>query len=174
MRFIFLLLGVFAFAQTAAAQAPPVEAFGRLPAVSDAAISPDGARLALAYRPAGQSLVRVVDLDRGEGVLSAAIGEESTLHDVGWVDEQRISYLIRRTFRPDQVLPNGVRFAGAPRRVDFYRYGVVDVATRRAQLLTTNENNPWQDQGASLIAPIEGDPGFRAHDRARAWHRNPP
>ena len=82
------------------------------------------------------------------------------LHDVGWVDDQRVNFLLRRTFRPDQVLPGNVRFAGAPRRVDFYRYGVADVTSRRTQLLTINEDDPWQDQGASLIAPIEGDPGF--------------
>ena len=45
MRFLFLLSVTMAFAQPAAAQAPSAEAFGRLPAVSDAAISPDGATL---------------------------------------------------------------------------------------------------------------------------------
>ncbi len=160
MRVLVLSLATLAFAQTAAAQAPPVEAFGRLPSVSDAAISPDGSRLALAYQPADQSFVRVIDLDRGEGIYSAAIGEQSTLHDVDWVDDQRVSFLLRRTFRPDQVLPTNVRYVGAPRRVDFYRHGVADVTTRRTQLLTTNEDDPWQDQGAALIAPIAGDPGF--------------
>jgi hypothetical protein len=160
MRVLFLSLAIIACAQTALAQAPPVEAYGRLPAVEDAAISPDGSMLALAHRPADQALIRVMHLDRGDAVYTAAIGEQSTLHDIGWIDDQRVSFLLRRTFRPDQVLPDNIRFAGAPHRVDFYRYGVVDITSRLTQMLTINETDPWQDTGAQLIAPIEGDSGF--------------
>lgn len=160
MRVWLLSIVMFACAQAAAAQAPPVEAYGRLPAVEDVAISPDGSMVALAHRPEDQALIRVVHLDRGEGVYTAEVSEQSSLHEVSWIDDQRVTFLLRRTFRPDQVLPGNVRFIGRPHRVDFYRYGVVDLSTRRLRMLTINETDPWQDQGAYLIAPIEGDVGF--------------
>jgi dipeptidyl aminopeptidase/acylaminoacyl peptidase len=160
MRSILCVLALVLMSSPAAAQQAPVEAYGRLPAIDDAAISPDGVRLALAVSVDGQSQVRAIDLERGAIVYAAAVDEESTLQSVDWIDDQRVSYLLRRTFHPGSVLPGYIRYSGAPRRVDFYRYGFTDLERRRSQILTVNEDNPWQDQGARLIAPIEGDQGY--------------
>jgi dipeptidyl aminopeptidase/acylaminoacyl peptidase len=163
MRAVLLALTLaVCVALPAHAQAPPpVEAFGRLPAIADAAISPDGTRVALAMAPLnGVPFISVFDLDARTIVYTARVEDGVQLRGVRWADDRRVSFLISQTFHPGQVLPDFVRFRGRPRRVDYYRTGVVDLATREMRLLTTNESEPWQDMGSRLIAPIEGDPGF--------------
>lgn len=158
-RFIVLALA-WNLASPAFAQTPPVEAFGRLPAISDVAISPDGTRVALARNEPGGSVLQVVNLDRGEQVAAERVEEGVRLLGVGWIDNERVSFLLNRTFRPRDALPDYVAFRGAPRRVDYYRNGVLDVPSGRIRLLTTNPNAEWADTGSALIAPIEGDPGY--------------
>jgi dipeptidyl aminopeptidase/acylaminoacyl peptidase len=155
------VLASWALAVPAAAQTPPpVEAFGRLPAVADAAISPDGRRVALATNQSdGQSAVLIVNLDRPSERTGYAAGEDMQLRGVTWADNERVAYLVSQTFHPGQVLPAGMYFTGRPRRIDYYRWATINTTTGRAEVLTTNEENPWADQGASLISPIEGDPG---------------
>jgi dipeptidyl aminopeptidase/acylaminoacyl peptidase len=161
--FLCALLGSLALALPAAAQtAPtPVEAFGRLPTIADAAISPDGRRVALATNQSdGQSAVLIVNLDQTSERTGYAAGEGVQLRGVTWADNERVAYLLSQTVHPGQVLPYGVRFNGRPRRIDYYRWVTVNLTTGHAEGLTTNRENPWADQGASLISPIEGDPGF--------------
>jgi hypothetical protein len=160
VRHFLFAVGFACAAGAAQAQPAPVEAYGRLPAIGDAAISADGRRVAMVVTPQDQALVSVVDLEQRAAIYSAAVEEDSTLHEVGWVDDQRVNFLLRSTFRPGAVLPAGMRYVGAPRRIDFYRHGIVDLGTMRSRLLTVNPADPWQDQGARLIAPIEGDPGY--------------
>ena len=147
--------------QPALAQTPPpVEAFGRLPAVSDAALSPDGSKIVLARFEGGSAQVRVIDIDRRSIVYAAQMGDRDRLRGVGWADDGRVSFIASRAVRPGEVLPGGMRFVGSPTRVDYYRTGVIDLATRRIEMLSTNPNEPWADQGAQLIAPIAGSPNM--------------
>jgi hypothetical protein len=150
-----------AFAQSALAQSPPpVEAYGRLPAISDVAISPDGRHIVLARNSEGASGIQVVSVDANEQVAAAGVEEGMRLRGVGWSDDERVTFLVSRTFHPNDVLPEYMRFRGAPRRVDYHRYGVFHLPSRDIRLLTTNDNMQWADQGSRLVAPIEGDPGF--------------
>ena len=150
---LFCCLATSARAQTAP---PPVEAFGRLPAISDAAISPDGSKIALAMSAPEGAFINVLDIDARRSIYRGAVPAETQLREIGWADDGRVSFLISRTFHPGSVLPANVRFQGSPRRVDYYRSGVVDLATRDVELLTTSDEE-WQDQGSRLIAPIAGD-----------------
>lgn len=138
----------------------PVEAYGRLPAVMDAAISPDGQKVILARSLGGQSAVQVYDVARNQTERTATVDGEVRLRGVSWIDDNFAAFLVSRTFSPTEVLPGNYRYRGAPRRVDFYRNGVLNLETGRIEMLTTNEAQPWADQGARLIAPIEDDPGF--------------
>lgn len=156
-----------AFALTAAPSALaqnqiPVDAFGRLPAVADAGISPDGRRVALATTNAeGASIVLVVDLENTSSRQGYAVGEGQQLRGIAWVDNQRIAYEVTQTFHANSVLPDGFRWrGGSPGRVDYQRNGVINVATNNAVTLTTNPRNAWADYGSTLIAPIAGDPGY--------------
>ncbi len=148
------------FSANAVAQPAPVEAYGNLPAIADAAISPDGSKVALALFDSGRSGIVVHDLNQQRRVFQIGVGEDQQLRGVGWADDGRLTYVISRTFHPGQVLPVGYYYEGRPRRVDFERTGVIDLASERAELLTTDEDNPWRDRGAWLLAPIAGEPGF--------------
>ena len=116
------------------------------------------ARLRSPCRRLKAPIINVVDLNSRRSVYSAAVAENTQLRGIGWADDGRVSFLISQTFHPGSVLPFNVRFRGSPRRVDYYRTGVVDLATEEIELLTTNDEESWQDQGSYLIAPIEGDP----------------
>ena len=113
------------FAQSVAAQTPPpVEAFGRLPAVADAAISADGRRLALATsQPDGREALVIANLDQMSDRTGYAMGDRQQLRAVGWADSERVTYLLSQTYQPNEVLPSYVRFIGRPRRVDYWRWG---------------------------------------------------
>jgi dipeptidyl aminopeptidase/acylaminoacyl peptidase len=145
-----------AFAQT---PPPPAEAYGRLPAISDVGISPDGRRLALALSNLeGQSSVAIVDLDDVSASTSFALHERDQLRGVGWADDRRVAFLVSQTLHPGDVLPPGMRFTSGIRRIDYWRNGLIDIETQRVTYLSTDEQY-YRDQGASLHAPIEGDPG---------------
>lgn len=137
---------------------PPVEAYGRLPAVSDAALSPDGSKVVLARFEDGRAQVQVIDLDRRAIIYAGQVGEGDRLHSVGWAGDGRVSFVASRAVRPGEILPGAMYFVGAPSRVDYYRTGVIDIASQRITMLSTNPDRPWDDQGARLIAPIAGNP----------------
>jgi acetyl esterase/lipase len=146
-----------AFAQDAP---PPVEAFGRLPAVRDAAISADGSMIALAISQGDQSIISIVDVNSDRRVYAGVVEEGSQLRDLRWADETHVAFVLTKTFRPGEVLPPEVRFSGRPRRVDYLRTGVLNVETHSIRLLTLNPRRTWADGGSLLVAPIEGDSGF--------------
>lgn len=162
MRAVVLAVGLALFPVVASAQTPPpVEAFGRLPAVADAAISPDGRRVALAMSPAdGAPFINVFDLEQRQSIFAARVDDLTQLRGVGWTDNEHVSFLISRAFSPQEVLPGNIQFSGAPRRINYFRNGIVDLATGEMRILIPNDREQWQDAGTALIAPIEGDPGF--------------
>lgn len=162
-----LLCANWAGAQTPASDqitipAPPaVEAFGRLPAVADAAISPDGRRIALAEsNTEGLTWVSVINLDNPSERSTYGLPSETQLRSVGWIDDNYVSFVIDRTYRGNQIpLPQGYT-AGALRRVDIFRAGVINLRSGDPRVLYTDPENPWADWGAGLVAPIEGEPGY--------------
>ncbi|MES1156424.1 MAG: S9 family peptidase [Alphaproteobacteria bacterium] len=140
---------------------PPVEAFGNLPQVDSVAMSPDGTRVAMALSMNGQPSVAIIDVQSGHA-MRAAVDDKAELRSVWWADNNRVAFIVSRTFQPGQVLPDGMRFVGAPRRVDYFRNGVLDLASHQSRLLSVNndDENQWQDMGSTLVAPIEGDDGY--------------
>ena len=163
MRFSMLCAAAAALmASAAAAQTapPPVEAFGALPMIDDASISPDGTKVAMALTVNGVPGVTVFDLARRQRIFGAGVEAGTQLRSVAWADDQRVTALLSQTFRPGDVLPPWVRFMGAPRRVDYFRNAVFNLTTQRWKMLSTDQDDAWSDFGATLLAPIEGDPGY--------------
>ena len=161
-----LRAGILAFAALlsfvfpAVAQTPlPVEAFGRLPQAADAAISPDGSKIALARNDENGASVVIINVDTQQREFAARVPDGVQLRGVGWASDRYATFLISRAFAPGAVLPDSVRYRGAPHRVSLWRNGVVDLTTRQMRLLSTSDE-AWRDDGASLIAPIEGEPAF--------------
>lgn len=159
------ILAAIAFwllALPAAAQTIPVEAFGRLPAVADVALSPDGRRVAIASsNVAGEGSVIIVDLENAAQRQTYGVGGDMKLRGIGWADNERVTYVVSQAFHANSVLPDGFRWrGGSPGRVEYMRNGVINLNTGRAVILSTNPENAWADYGSQLIAPISSDPGY--------------
>lgn len=144
-----------AWAQTAPPRAP-AEAYGRLPAISDAAISPDGARIALAEsNPAGLTWVSVVNLDNPNERSTYGLPDQTQLRAVGWIDDGHVSFVIDRTYTVGQIpTPNGIRWSNPHWRVDVFRWGVISLESGEPRILYTDPEDHWADWGAALVAPI--------------------
>lgn len=150
------------FAMTQTATGAPPEGYGRLPAVSDAAISPDGKRVALAESNIdGLTWVSVVNLDNPSDRKTFGLPSRTQLRSVGWVDDAHVSFILERTYRTEQIrLPGGLQWSGPSRRVNIFRSGVINLETGTPRMLYTDPENDWADWGSALVAPIAGDPGY--------------
>lgn len=162
MRALVAAIWAVVLASPVFAQPAPVAAYGRLPAVADAAISPDGRRVALAESNAdGVAWVSVVNLDNSSERTTYGLPENTQLRAVGWIDDSHVSFLIDRVYRSAQIpIAAGLEWRGPSRRVDIFRWGVIDLAENRPRMLFTDPENEWRDWGAELVAPIDGDAGF--------------
>jgi dipeptidyl aminopeptidase/acylaminoacyl peptidase len=157
-----------------AAGPPPPEAYGRLPAIGSAAISPDGKRLALQIGYEFQSAepereltaFRVLNIDSGafEQTLTPPAG--NTLRGAGWADEGRPYYFVSVTGFQRDALPASWPITMRGGRVEFWRTAVVSLATNKGTVLMSDPEHRGNFSLTALIAPIEGDPGYA---RMIAW-----
>src|SRR5690348_1689012 len=97
-----------------AADAPlPAEAYGRLPAIGSAAMSPDGKRLALSvgyeYHAAEPdrelTAFRVLNIDSGAFEQTLMPPRGNTLRGAGWADEMRPYYFVSASGRVRDAYP---------------------------------------------------------------------
>lgn len=85
---VLLLAGLTAGLSAVSALAAPVEAYGRLPAIEDVAISPDGARLGLIVSDGTARKIAVREL--ATGVTQVLDGQGAKLRDVRWADNDHL------------------------------------------------------------------------------------
>ena len=156
--------GMHVQAQPAAATPLPAEAYGRLPEISDAALSPDGTKVVLAVSDAtGLQAYKVHATNDGSLLRVAPVGgvgreeERTVLRSVGWASDAYLSYLMSATFRADRVLPDNV-FAPGVTRIDLWRSAIGDLAGKRDYFISRKESSDWGLHLAGLIAPLEGAP----------------
>jgi dipeptidyl aminopeptidase/acylaminoacyl peptidase len=157
-----------------AAPPPPVEAYGRLPAIGSAALSPDGKRVALSvgyeYRASEPdrelTSLSIIDIDTGKVERSLAPPPKNTLRGVGWADDKRAYYYVSGTGRARDLMPASMPIMVAGPRVEFFRTGVLSLDTGAMTLLLVTEGTMGNSALTNLSAPIEGDPGF---GRMVAW-----
>ncbi|MGD2133743.1 MAG: S9 family peptidase [Maricaulaceae bacterium] len=143
------------------AQPAPVEAYGGLPQVMDAAISPDGNLMILAMTLDDVSYFQIIDLNDGSQVRSAGMRDDDQLRGVGWAEDGVAALHYSRAFSPGQALPYYFRFYGSPDRVELSGVAVFDVEDGDIRPLTIDTSDPWRNLlGLRLVAPIEGDPGY--------------
>ena len=172
-----VLVTAIAFMCAHAAQGatpPPAEAYGRLPAIGSAAISPDGKRVVVsvgyefrASEPDRElTSVSVIDLDSGKVERTLAPPEKNTLRGVGWADEKRAYYNISSTLRARDLMPVSMPIMTLGPRVEVVRTGTLSIDTGKMTLLMMDEGNRGNSSLTRLQAPIEGEPGF---GRMVAW-----
>ncbi len=177
MRIARLVAAVLACAGLSAVHAaspPPAEAYGRLPAISSVALSPDGKRVVLSigyeYRSAEPdrelTSLSVIDIDSGKVQATLAPPPKNTLRGVGWADEQRPYYFISSTGRASDAWPASMPIMFKGPRVEWFRTGVLSLDTGASTLLMQDSGTRGNSALTNLQAPIEGDPGF---GRMIAW-----
>lgn len=149
-----LFVAASASAQTAL---PPVEAYGRLPAISGAAISPDGTRLALAISSNDLTAIRIFNLQTNAAEHTFTSPEGFTLRAVSWADDERAIFIVTQTVRVAGLLPDRVQWNGPP-MVEYSRAIVLTVADGRTRTIEIDEEHPWLHNAGGISAPIEGDP----------------
>jgi dipeptidyl aminopeptidase/acylaminoacyl peptidase len=165
-----LSVAAFAWAASAAAQTspPPVEAFGALPRIADAAISPDGSKLVVATQVGDVSAMDIYDLNTNQRLGAVSVDRRAQsqgvrrtqLRGVGWADDGHITFDVSETMDIARVATRVMTRGN--RLIDYWRPGVYNLETRRVRFLTTQEDRDegWREVGATLVAPIEGDPGY--------------
>ena len=153
---------------------PPAEAYGRLPAIGSAVLSPDGKKVAVSvgyeYRSTEPdrelTSLSVIDIDTGKVEHTLAPPPKNTLRGVGWADEKRPYYFVSGTVRARDLMPASMAIMMSGPRVEVFRTGVLSLDTGKMTLLLMDESNRGQSAITRLLAPIEGDPGF---GRMIAW-----
>jgi dienelactone hydrolase len=76
---------------------PPLSVWGKLPAVQDVALSPDGKRVAMVMDKGGERAI--VDYELATGKASAAIIDGDKLRDLMWVDNEYIVLETSKTMK---------------------------------------------------------------------------
>src|SRR5262245_41562857 len=146
MRIVQLLTAVIACAGVPAIQAatpPSAEAYGRLPAISSVALSPDGKRVVISvgyeYRASEPdrelTSLSIIDLDTGKVEKTLAPPPKNNLRGVGWADDKRPYYFISSTGRARDALPPGLPVMSLGPRVEWFRTGVLSLETGASTLL---------------------------------------
>ncbi|HRP11772.1 MAG TPA: S9 family peptidase [Terricaulis sp.] len=148
------MFSVAAHAQTP----PPVEAYGRLPAVSDVAISPDGQRLVIAAFEDGRSQVRILNIASGAIERVSVAPPGTKLRGVSWADNDRVLFYVSAAIDPRQVM--SAAQAGSTRVIEYWRTGVFSRTTGRQEYLTLDDYYNWAQIGLTAVrAPIASEPG---------------
>lgn len=147
MRATVLALALsFGALEVAQAAPPPASAYGRLPAVSDVAISPDGAKLAIAINRPDGSFVDIMQLGPPVKPLRrATMPENNTLRGVRWASDAFAAAEVSQTLTRAQV---GV-IGGYLNRFEYARLVTIDLQTGRTAMMPMG-----------LVAPFESDPGW--------------
>lgn len=149
----------FLVAAAAAATAQPsAEDFGRLPAHSDAAISPDGARVAVSWAENDGVGYAVIDIETGQLVLVKRIAPTTNLLSVGWIDDERLLLTMSATVT-NRSLPYGYRLRGRQGMAEYYRSAIHRLSDAEPIIVDVSPDLSWAFTDTSrLIAPLEGAP----------------
>ena len=142
-----LLIG---FLNVTEAAAPPIEAFGRKPAVIDVDINPAGTRLAWLEENGNTSRLVIVDLTTGKDLRSVSAPAGVKLWRLAWANDE--SVLISKT--ETQKVP------GAPKqKFEMHRWSAIDVAGGSDRLMLMREGNRDLVTGAQLLRARTATPG---------------
>ena len=158
MRLTISLFGTLLLSTTAVAAEPTsAEVYGRLPAIFDVAISPDGSRIVVGRDdPDGANRVLVLDTDRGT-VLSSVqrrdyqhSDKRDRIHGVRWADQHRVGYVLEAITPTDPVSAIDV--------FDLFRVTLLDTRFHKSYMVHQGGVNDDFLQLSHMLAPIAGDP----------------
>ncbi|NNC77511.1 MAG: S9 family peptidase [Woeseiaceae bacterium] len=145
MRFLlFTILVVLAPCRIVAA--PTADAFGTLPTVYDAAISPDGSQIAIIMNIQGEFGVRIVTLGKkGEKIRAALLGAGVKPSWIKWANDERVLV----------GLWESRKYRSTPYTVSFIY--TLDASSMSGKILVENKDMLRQDN-ADVVDFLEDDP----------------
>ncbi len=131
---------------TPAHAAPPAKAFGQLPGAYDAAISPDGKRLAVIINTRGSYAIYVQNAkgeDDNPWVVS--LGDEARPRYIKWINNERYVVSVRKS----------EKFRGTPFTTRFLFTG--NIETRKGKILVSSKRI-FRQINDTVVAWLEDDP----------------
>ena len=109
-RLAFLVLSL---AATAAGAATPLEAYGHLPTIEQAALSPDGTKIAFVRTVQEARLLAVVSLTDNKLIGGYRLGDLK-IRSVLWADDQYLLFTTASTAMPAELSSARRRWDGRP------------------------------------------------------------
>lgn len=125
-----LLIGLGAAAPLTAA--PPLAAFGQLPAINSVALSPDGKRYAAIVGGEGEAQIQVRSLADGK-LISVSAVTKAKARGLYWAGSNHLLAMVSTTQRPPAGISGG--------RSEWYQLQDLDLTTRSSRLLLTGVKN---------------------------------
>lgn len=127
------------------------EMFGALPAVSEAAISPDGSRVAFLQNGDNDSALIIYNLDDPSAKpIGARVGGYKA-RSIEWADNDYVLFLISFTKR--------LQTATGLETLEFWRWVSVSAKTGKPEVLFGNEGNYFIGAPGELVATTPDAPG---------------
>lgn len=117
-------------AEAAAAEAPPLAVYGRLPDVDQIAISPDGRKLAISLADGEKRVVAIREAAEGSKLLSAVNLESTKLRDVRWAGPEHVLITKSSTAQPYGL--------SGPKR-EYWMTIDINLTTKKQHLLMENQ-----------------------------------
>lgn len=150
MRFIITLILTLFCTFPAAAQETPPDDFGTLPAIHDAAISPDGKQLAMFITVKGLYAVRVMNTqgDKGEKPRFVVLGEGVKPGWIKWVNNDQVHAMMWQN----------QTFQGTPITTNFIY--TVEAKTMNGKILVKPPNSIIRQYNGKVIDFLEDDPDY--------------
>ncbi|MES1263687.1 MAG: hypothetical protein ABUL69_04980, partial [Peristeroidobacter soli] len=140
----------FVLAGSARAAPPPVEAFGRKPALVDVDINPSGTRLAFIEETSKQSRIVVLDLATGKEMRSIGAAEKAKLWAVKWASDETvlIDESITRVINLDSKSTE-----------EFQRWVAIDASGGPERMMLMRGGDRALVSGATLLRAQSANPG---------------
>jgi dipeptidyl aminopeptidase/acylaminoacyl peptidase len=135
------------------AHATPLEVYGRLPAIEDVALSPDGTRLAFVRTKGEARNIVVVSLPEGRPISNVQMGDHK-LRGITWADSQHL--LITTSEYGMFYGPADSAWLGES---EWFRLTIFDVAKNAFRTVPSTNNN----RGLNIMGVLAGPVMVRHH-----------
>jgi len=145
-----LALSTLLFSGAAAAGPPPIEAFGRKPAVIDVDLNPAGTRIAMLEENGKTSRLVILDLATGKELRIVSAPEGVKLWGVSWASDETV--LISKT--ETQNVPGSLK-----KKFEMQRWAALDVAGGSDRMMLMREGNQNLVSGSTLLRSRTGNAG---------------
>ncbi|HYJ40057.1 MAG TPA: alpha/beta fold hydrolase [Steroidobacteraceae bacterium] len=138
------------FATAIHAAPPPVDAFGRKPAVIDVDVNPAGTRLAWLEENGNISRLIIIDLTTGKDLRTVTAPDGVKLWRLAWANDESV-LISKSETQKDPGMPK--------QKFEMQRWSAIDVAGGSDRVMLMQDGNRDLVSGASLLRARTATPG---------------